>query len=120
MNKLIDKVFMASDAIRYVVIYHDNKLISKHRSNIEDASFTDSDKHEELFVYPTMLKIAGQRGRLDCGGLNYIIISYGNFYQMIQEFKSGHISICVDKEQNPIELEPILNKIINKMIDAWR
>ncbi len=112
MNKLIDKLFKASNSIRYVAIYHDNKLISQQRPNIEDASFSDSDKHEELFVYPAMLKIAGQRGRLDCGGLDYIIISYGNFYQIIQEFKSGHISICIDKEQNPIELEPIITKVI--------
>jgi hypothetical protein len=113
MNKLINKILEISNTIRYVAIYHDNELISKKRIDLTDASKSESDKYEELFVNPTILKIAAQRGRLDCGGLDFIIIRYGNFYQMIREFKNGHISICIDKQQNPIDLE----KIIKSMLD---
>lgn len=68
---------------------------------------------EELFVTPAILKIAVQRDRLDCGGLDYIVIKYGNFFQMIQEYKSGHISICIDKNYNPINLNDIIKKTID-------
>jgi hypothetical protein len=112
INKLIDKLFETSDSIRYVAIYHDNELTSKQRTELTDTSDSESDKYEELFVNPTILKIAGQRGKLDCGGLNFVIIKYGNFFQLIREFMDGHISICIDKEENPIELEKEINKVI--------
>jgi len=113
MNNLIDKILGASDSIRYVAIYQDNELISKQRTDLTDTSASESDKYEELFVNPTVLKIAGQRGRLDCGGLDYIIIKYGNFYQMIREFKNGHISICIDKQKNPIDVEPLIKNLLD-------
>jgi len=113
INKLIDKLFETSDSIRYVAIYHDNELTSKQRTELTDTSDSESDKYEELFVNPTILKIAGQRGRLDCGGLNFVIIKYGNFFQLIREFSDGHISICIDKEENPIELEKKIKNVLN-------
>lgn len=111
-DQLIDSLFAASDAIRYVAIYQNDQLISKQRSAIADASASESDKYEELFVNPTLLKIAGQRGRLDCGGLDYILIKYGHFYQLIREHGNGHISICIDKQANPIILEKTVAKIL--------
>lgn len=113
MHNLIDKIFEVSDSIRYVAIYQDSELISKQRADLANTSASESDKYEELFVNPTILKIAGQRGRLDCGGLDYIIIKYGNFYQMIREFKNGHISICIDKQSNPIDLESLINDLLH-------
>lgn len=114
INKLINKLFKTSDSIRYVAIYHHNELISKQKTELTEASDSESDKYEELFVNPTMLKIAGQRGRLDCGGLNFIIIRYGNFFQMIRQFGNGHISICIDKDENPIELEKKISTTLNR------
>lgn len=115
MIKLIEKIFEISDAIRYVSIYQDDKLISKQRPNITDASSSESDKYEELFVNPTILKNASQRGNLDCGGIKYIVIRYGNFFQLIREINNGHISICINKETNPIDSE----NSINEQIDSW-
>lgn len=112
IDKLINKLFETFDSVRYVAVYHNAKLTSKQRTELSNASHSESDKYEELFVNPTLLKMAGQRGKLDCGGLNFIVIRYGNFFQLIREFGDGHISICIDKEVNPIDLEPQIKSVL--------
>lgn len=59
------------------------------------ASTSDSNFYEELLVNPTLLKLAGQRGGLDCGGVRYIAIGYGGFVQLILPMKDGHISLGI-------------------------
>jgi hypothetical protein len=112
MNKLIEKITQLSDSIRYVAIYKNNKLESWQRADLNESSSSDSDKYEELLVNPTILKIAKQRGDIDCGGLDFVIIKYGSFFQLIREIKNGHISICIDKKDNPISLEKEINNLI--------
>lgn len=113
MKKLIEKIAYISNSIRYIAIYENNNLISWQRDNLVDSSSSDSDKYEELLVNPTILKIANQRGNIDCGGLDFVIIKYGNFYQLIREIDNGHISICIDKSDNPIEIETLIKKVID-------
>lgn len=114
MNKLIEKISLISDSIRYVAIYQDNKLESWQRADLNESSSSDSDKYEELLVNPTILKIAKQRGDIDCGGLDFVIIKYGSFFQLIREIKNGHISICIDKKDKPISLEKEIKNLICK------
>ena len=115
MKTLIEKIFKISDSIRYVAIYQKDELISKQRVDLKDTSSSESDKYEELLVNPTILKITGQRGKIDCGGLDYIILKYGNFFQILKEYKNGHISICIDKNQNPLEFKEKINKILDEV-----
>jgi hypothetical protein len=96
-NQIIDDLFNFSADIRYVAIYKDNELISKQRQQTLDSSSPDTDKYEELLVNPTLLTMARQRGNLDCGGLRFLIIGYGHFYQLVKEINNGHISICLGK-----------------------
>ena len=96
--------------LRYVAIYSDNELISKQRESIENSSSSESDKYEELIVNPTLLTLARQRGNIDCGGLDFILIGYGNFNQIIKEIKGGHISLCLDKY---VDLTKELARIFN-------
>ena len=56
--------------------------------------------YEELLVNPVLLKLATQRGNIDCGGLKYVIIRYGHFYQLIGNLREGHISICLSLESD--------------------
>ena len=117
MNKLIEKISQITDSIRYVSIYQDNILESWQRDDLIEPSSSDSDKYEELLVNPTILKIAKQRGDIDCGGLDFVIIKYGSFFQLIREIKNGHISVCIDKSANPIDIEPQINYALNTMIN---
>jgi hypothetical protein len=107
-NIIIDDLLNFLDQIRYVAIYQDGELIFKQRQLTSDSSSSDTDKYEELLVNPTLLTIARQRGNIDCGGLKFIIVGYGNFYQLVKEIRNGHISICLDKS---VDLTNISDKI---------
>ena len=96
-NQIIDDLFNFLLEIRYVAIYQNAELTFKQRKQTSDSSSSDTDKYEELLVNPTLLTIARQRGNIDCGGLKFIIVGYGNFYQLVKEIKNGHISICLEK-----------------------
>lgn len=111
-DKIIDSLFQFSEQIRYVAIYRNEHLTTKQKQQQADSSSDESDKYEELFVNPALLTLARQRGNVECGGLNFMIIAYGNFFQLIKEIDKGHISICLNKEADLTHLpESILNFI---------
>lgn len=105
-ENIIASLFSAFPEIRYVALYIADELVYKQREKTSDTSSGETDKYEELLVNPALLKLAGQRGNIDCGGLNYLIVGYGNFYQIVRSIPNGHISICV-------ELHSDLNKLPN-------
>ncbi len=76
---MIENIFRLSDSIRYVAVYKNGQLESKSKSNTLGASSSESDRYEELLVNPTLLKLASQRGNIDCGGLDYILVRYELF-----------------------------------------
>jgi hypothetical protein len=96
-NEIIDELFKSFSDIRYVAVYTGNELVYKQKQQNLNSSSPDTDKYEELLVNPTLLVAARQRGNIDCGGLRFLIVGYGNFYQLIKEIHGGHISICLDK-----------------------
>jgi|SRR4051794_39372551 hypothetical protein len=107
-DQMIDDLFNFLVEIRYVAVYQNSELVFKQRQQISDGSSSDTDKYEELLVNPALLTIARQRGNIDCGGLRFLIVGYGNFYQLVKEMNNGHISICLDKN---VDLTNIPEKI---------
>jgi hypothetical protein len=108
MKKLLETLFTLSDNIRYVAIYNHGELTSYNRAGIKEASSSESDKYEELIVNPTLPTLVTQRGNIDCGGTEFVLIRYGNFYQIIIPIKNGHLSISVELSEDPLKLiEPI-------------
>ena len=101
---MIESIFRLSDSIRYVAVYKDGQLESKSKSNIIDASSSESDRYEELLVNPTILKLASQRGNIDCGGLEYVLVRYGNFFQVVLPQNWGHVSVCIELTADPIQI----------------
>ncbi len=99
---MIDTIFSLSKHIRYVAIYRDGKLEMKSREGTADASDAESDRYEELLVNPTLLTLATQRGDIDCGGLEYLIIRYGSFFQFVLPALWGHVSVCIEKNADPV------------------
>ncbi|MBW2001828.1 MAG: hypothetical protein JRI30_04860, partial [Deltaproteobacteria bacterium] len=71
---MIEDIFAISDNIRYVAIYRDGKLEIRSKGGTEGASSLETDRYEELLVNPTLIKLASQRGNIDCGGLEYLIV----------------------------------------------
>src|SRR6218665_1465318 len=102
--KIIEYLFSHFAQIRYVAIYTGNELVSRQKEESPDSSSLQTDQYEELLVNPVLLTAARQRGNIDCGGLRYLIVGYGNFYQLLREINGGDISICLNKDTNMNEI----------------
>ena len=101
---MINDIFALSNDVRYVAIYRDGHFETKSKEDTIGASSSDSDRYEELLVNPTLLTLATQRGNIDCGGLDYLIIRYGNFFQFVLPTSWGHVSVCIEKKADPVNL----------------
>jgi hypothetical protein len=103
MTPLAARVFALSPDVRYVASYVDGHLDLAARA-APNASAPESDRYEELIVNPTLLTLAGQRGRIDCGGLEYVVVRYGNFFQLVVPVCGGHVSVAVEPTGVPLAL----------------
>jgi len=101
---MINKIFSLSQNVRYVAIYRDGELETMSKEGITSASGSESDRYEELLVNPTLLTLATQRGNIDCGGLDYLIIRYGSFFQFVLPTSWGHVSVCIEKDADPVAI----------------
>lgn len=102
MTPLIESIFKVAPEIRCVATYLDGILNSAERSDLAGASSSESDKYEELIVNPTLVTLIKQRGNIDCGGANWVIIRYGNFYEVVVPVASGHLSVGVELSGEPL------------------
>lgn len=108
MQKIMDALFGLSKYIRYVAVYDQGELTTASRPGTTGASSSESDRYEELLVNPTLLTLVTQRGNIDCGGLEFVLVRYGNFYQLVKPMVHGHLSICIEPHADPLKLiEPI-------------
>jgi hypothetical protein len=99
---VLDRIFELDARIRYVALYRAGALTSRQRADLRGASASESDRYEELFVNPTLLKLAQQRGNLDCGGAGFVVVGYGNFYQLVIALDDGHVSVCFELSGQPL------------------
>jgi hypothetical protein len=111
---LIHTLFDASPSIRYVALYQAARLTSEQRGSVAGASDSESDRYEELLVNPGLLTLAKQRGDIDCGGLRFLIVAYGNFFQLVRAYGDGHLSVCLELSSNPIEQEVIVRSVVDR------
>src|SRR5262245_5638159 len=108
MWDLIERVFALASDIRYVAVYLDGQLRSSQRPGLTQASASESDKYEELIVNPTLLTLTRQRGEIDCGGLEFVLIRYGSFYELVLPLPGGHLSVGIEPHADPLRLIPQL------------
>lgn len=99
-----DAIFALGPHIRYVAFGSGQTIEMTQRERLEGASDTGSDFFEELLVNPTLLTLARQRGDLDCGGLRFLVVGYGNFNQVIVPTADGHVSVCVELDADPVRV----------------
>ena len=105
---MFDEVFAVSPAIRYVAVGRGQDVELRERPDLADASSSESDRYEELLVNPTLITLARQRGEIDCGGLDYLIVAYGHFFQLVLPVEGGHVSVAIERTQSPTDLvDPI-------------
>jgi hypothetical protein len=111
----IDRLFGVSGAIRYIALYRNGALVSRQRSDLANASGAESDRYEELFVNPTLLTLARQRGNLDCGGAHFVLVGYGNFHQLVIDLPDGHASICFELGSAPLDYVDVIREILQQV-----
>jgi hypothetical protein len=97
-----DELFTRHDAVRYVAVLDGSDLTLRERAGLTDASAADSDRYEELLVNPALLTLTSRRGEIDCGGLDYVIVGYGNFQQLVVPTSTGHVSVAVEHGTDPL------------------
>jgi hypothetical protein len=102
MDRLMDALFDLIPQVRYVAVYRHSELFLLQRSDLSLASAPESDRYEELLVNPTVLTLTRQRGDIDCGGLDYVVIRYGNFFQFVAPIEGGHASVAFEPDADPI------------------
>lgn len=99
-DSLVAEIFAASTDVRYVALYRANALSMFQRPGVIGAGSNETDRYEELFVNPALLKLTTQRGNLDCGGLRYLLVRYGNFFQLVHPIPEGHVSVCIGNAEH--------------------
>ena len=77
-------------------------MTDAERSDLSLASTPESDRYEEPLVNPTVLTLTRQRGEIDCGGLDYVVVRYGNFFQFVAPIEGGHASVAFEPGADPI------------------
>ena len=111
MEDLIKRVFAVTSDIRYVALYLNGQLRSSQRPGLMQASSSESDKYEELIVNPTLLTLTRQRGDIDCGGMEFVLVRYGSFYELVLPLPGGHLSVGIEPHADPLQLTPRLQAV---------
>jgi hypothetical protein len=108
----VDAFFRISKEVRYVALYLDGQLTLRERPGLTNASASESDKYEELIVNPGVLTLVRQRGNIDCGGVEFVVIRYGNFWQTIWPLKNGHVSVGLEPFADLLDHAKAIQRVI--------
>ena len=95
-----------SPLVRYVAVSVDGELVTRVAVERANASGAETDWYEEKLVNPTILGLAARRGAIGCGGLDYVLVRYGHFFQLLVTATGGHVSVCIEPDASPIGLVP--------------
>ena len=118
MHQTVQRILALSKTIRYVAIYYRGELASAAHSDLANASSSESDKYEELLVNPTLLTLVRQRGNIDCGGLDYVLIRYGSFFEFVAPLDQGHVSVGLEPSADPLPLVPRILEAVSALRSA--
>ena len=110
---LIRRLFALGREVRYIAVYRKGRLVMRQRPGLDGASAAESDKYEELIVNPTLLKLVTQRGEIDCGGVKFVVIRYGNFFQTVFPIPDGHVGVGLETTASPPDYVWRIRKILD-------
>jgi hypothetical protein len=102
MDRLMNALFNPIPHVRYVAVYRYGELNVRQRLDLSLASAPESDRYEMLLINPTILTLTRQRGDIDYGSLDYVVVRYGNFFQFVAPIEGGHASVTFEPDADPI------------------
>ena len=92
----------------------------RSRADIQLLGSNESDQYEEIIVNPTLLKLVTQRGNIDCGGLQHVVVRYGMFSAFILPVDGGHVTVSFELECALDDEIPAIAKVIHGALAASR
>ena len=114
-ERVLDAILELSLNIRYAAVHHrDGEPVLRERTGVAGAS-PDSERWDELVVNPVILELARRRGNVDADGLDYVLVRYGRFFNLILPFESGHVSIVCEPDMDPLPLIPLIRDAIRRV-----
>jgi hypothetical protein len=102
---LSTRLFRMEPKIRYVAVNQAGRIVEMAQSPAHPSyNSCETDRIEELIVNPVVLELAARRGNLDMEGVRYVVIRYGTQYQLLMPYREGHLSVGVEKQDDPLEI----------------
>jgi hypothetical protein len=112
-EEITTAAFALGPHVRYVAVADGQEVELRQRPGLTGASSSESDRYEELLVNPALLLLTRQRGDLDCGGMRYVIVRYGNFTQVVVPRPAGgHVSVGVELDHDPVAVGEAVIKLL--------
>lgn len=113
IEKIISAIFALSPQVRYVAVANGQDIELRQRPGLSGASSSESDRFEELLVNPALVLLTRQRGNIDCGGLRYIIVRYGQFFQIVvPRTGGGHVSVAIEPDADPTTIGESIEEVV--------
>src|SRR5689334_15330144 len=110
----IDAIFQLSPHVRYVAVRRGDDVALRQREGVAHASSGESDRYEELLVNPALLTLGTQRGKIDCGGLRYVLVRYGHFFQFVRTFEDGHVSVAIEAGADVVGIAGQIDSLLGR------
>jgi hypothetical protein len=98
----LEELLALSPEIRFVATSFGGEVRMSSRSDLANPSSSDSDLYEELLVNPALLNLTGNRGAIDCGGLQFLVVRDGSFFQLVLPVTGDHVSVAIEPSGNPL------------------
>jgi hypothetical protein len=113
-EELSQAIFELGPFVRYVAFGEGQAVSMRERGDLQAASDSASDRFEELLVNPTLLTLTRQRGELDCGGLRFVVVGYGNFNQLVMPTRAGHVSVALEKDADVLSIAGDVARLVDR------
>lgn len=112
---LLDALLELSPTIRYAALHlGGGEPLLRERIGTPGAS-PESERWDELVVNPVLIELARRRGDVDCDGLDYLIVRYRRFFNLVLPLDGGHLSVLVDPETDPMPLISPIREIVTSI-----
>lgn len=104
-EKLLDAILELSPLVRYAALHlGGGEPLLRERTGTAEANASEGERWEELVVNPVLVELAARRGDVDCGGLDYLVVRYHRFFNLVLPLDGGHLSVLVDPDADPLPL----------------
>jgi hypothetical protein len=109
-ESLIDAILELSPDIRHVALQHRfaEPMIRDRAGSSADA---EDERWDERVVNPTLLELAGRRGDVDLGGLDYLVVRYQRATNLLFPLEGGHLSVLLGPDVDPLTLVPAIRAV---------